>query len=529
MSVVTQFIRPSKSTTTPPDTLPADIVNVVLRRIVLLSLTPPVLVLIGNVVNLVNSYVLGITAFDYSVLEAGHDVVITLVSLIVAWVVYRRMLSTRSLIRIGLAFCVFVAFWFSASECLVVTTYHSNAIRLGLSYFSFTLVWVVFFPAIVPMRSTTAVTTILLAASVSPLTRWAATHAGWVEFAEGSLAFVTMASIFSVLMGITVSSVVYRLGKAVREARDMGSYRLEENLGSGGMGEVWVASHRMLARSAAVKFLRPDVTAGLDPGQVQELNQRFEREVQATATLHSPHTVDIYDYGSTPEGTFYYVMELLNGIDLETLVKRFGPITPARTVYMLKQACHSLHEAHRRRLVHRDIKPANLFVCEYGEDRDFIKVLDFGLVKHDTAGNEADPALTREGSITGTPAYMYPEAITGTSPVDYRSDIYSMGCVAYWLLTGELVFPARTPIAMLTEHASAQPVPPSRRSEFEIPEALDAVVLACLAKHPDDRPNGADELARLLEAIHFEQPWDNEQARAWWDRHHANRGRYASH
>jgi serine/threonine-protein kinase len=510
------------STTGAPDTLPADITNVVLKRIVLLCLSPPALVILGNVVNLVNSYVLGITAFDYSGLEAGHDVVIILFSLAVAWIVHRRLLSSRALINIGLAFCVFAALWFSAAECLVVATYQSDAIRLGMSYFSFAMVWVVFFPAIVPMRTMAAAITISLAASTSPLTRWLAESSGWVQFSEGSLLFVTIALLFSVLMGLAVSNVVYKLGKSVTEAREMGSYLLEKNLGSGGMGEVWVASHRMLARSAAVKFMKHQVLVGMDAGEIRRLNQRFEHEVQATATLQSPHTVDIYDYGITPDGTFYYVMELLNGIDMETLVKRFGPISPERAVYLLIQACHSLYEAHCRQLIHRDIKPANLFVCDYGEDRDFVKVLDFGLVKHDQAGDETDTKLTIEGSIAGTPAYMYPEAITGTSPVDHRSDIYSVGCVAYWLLTGELVFTGKTPMAMLTEHATAQPIPPSKRSELEIPGALDDVVLACLAKHPDDRPDGAGELAGRLEKISFERPWNNARARAWWELHPVN-------
>ncbi|MEZ4650452.1 MAG: serine/threonine-protein kinase, partial [Candidatus Eisenbacteria bacterium] len=274
-----------------------------------------------------------------------------------------------------------------------------------------------------------------------------------------------------------------------------------------------------LARSAAVKFIRPEVIAGMRPSDIQTLNQRFEHEVQATAALESPHTVDIYDYGVTPEGTFYYVMELLRGIDLETLVNRFGPVAPERVVYVLTQACHSLHEAHSRGLIHRDIKPANLFLCRYGEDCDFVKVLDFGLVKRDRAGDETDPMLTREGSITGTPAYMYPEAITGASPVDQRSDIYSIGCVAYWLLTGQLVFPARTALAMLAEHANAKPVPPSQRSELDIPEALDEIVLACLAKRPEDRPSGAEVLAARLADVTFQKPWDNGSARAWWDLH----------
>jgi serine/threonine-protein kinase len=519
MSLETQFIRPAPSATGSTDALPVDLTNVVLKRIVFLCLTPPTLVILGNIVNLVNSYVLGITSFDYSVLEAAHDIVIILVSLALAWTVHRRLLSSRALIKLGLAFCVFAALWFSATECLVVSAYHSDPIRLGLSYFSFSLVWVVFFPAIVPMRSTAAVVTIVLAASMSPLTRWLSVSNGWVEFSEGSITFITIAMLFSVVMGLAVSNVVYRLGRSVTEAREMGSYRLEENLGSGGMGEVWVASHRMLARPAAVKFIKHEVIRGMGEAEIQKLNQRFEHEVQATATLQSPHTVDIYDYGITPDGTFYYVMELLRGIDMETLVKRFGPIRPERAVYMLIQACHSLHEAHRRQLIHRDIKPANLFVCSYGEERDFIKLLDFGLVKHDRDGDDTDPKLTREGSITGTPAFMCPESITGKGPVDHRSDIYSIGCVAYWLLTGELVFSAETPMGMLTDHATAQPTPPSTLSEVEIPEALDEIVLACLAKHPDQRPQGADDLAARLEEIRFEKRWDNERARIWWDRH----------
>ncbi|NNE42611.1 MAG: hypothetical protein HKN12_00245, partial [Gemmatimonadetes bacterium] len=230
--------------TSGPDSLPEDITEVTLTRIVLLCLTPPALVVLGNLVNIVNSFVLGITTFDYSPLEAAHDVVITVLSLAAAWTVHRRRFSPRILIRVGLAYCVFAALWFSATECLVVGSYHSDPIRLGMSYFSFTMVWVVFFPAIVPMRSAAAVTTIVLAASTAPLMRWGAESLGWVQFSEGSVVFVTIAMIFSVIMGVAVSNVVYQLGRSVTEAREMGSYRLEKNLGSGGMGEVWSASHR---------------------------------------------------------------------------------------------------------------------------------------------------------------------------------------------------------------------------------------------------------------------------------------------
>lgn len=324
---------------------------------------------------------------------------------------------------------------------------------------------------------------------------------------------------FSAIMGQAVSHVVYRLGRSVGAAREMGSYTLEKHLGSGGMGEVWQASHRMLARPAAVKLIKPQALIGMQPADIEILNRRFEHEVQATAALCSPHTVDIYDYGLAQDGTFYYVMELLDGIDMETLVKRFGPAEPARAVYYMIQACHSLHEAHTRRLIHRDIKPANLFVCRYGEDFDFVKVLDFGLVKQNSTENEPDLKLTVEGSVTGTPAYMYPEAVTGKSTIDNRSDIYSLGCVAYWLLTGQLVFTAETRLAMMMEHATTLPVPPSKRSEMEIPEDLDKVILACLEKDSGDRPQSADELASRLRRIDFERSWDQERARAWWKLH----------
>jgi serine/threonine-protein kinase len=207
-------------------------------------------------------------------------------------------------------------------------------------------------------------------------------------------------------------------------------------------------------------------------------------------------------------------MELLDGIDMETLVARHGPIEPERVVHLMSQACHSLHEAHQRQLIHRDVKPANLFVCRNGEDLDFVKVLDFGLVKHGGLDRERHPKLTADGSITGTPAYLYPEAITGEGAIDHRADLYALGCVAYWLLTGQLVFSADSHTAMLVEHATAVPVAPSRRAEFEIPPELDALILACLEKKPSDRPGSAKALAGRLREIPGLRPWDQDRAAA---------------
>jgi serine/threonine protein kinase len=213
-------------------------------------------------------------------------------------------------------------------------------------------------------------------------------------------------------------------------------------------------------------------------------------------------------------------MELLDGLDLETLVERFGPVPPDRAVYLLRQACASLEEAHARGLVHRDIKPSNIFTCRMGLEVDFVKVLDFGLVKAvNDEGREAT-LLTAPDSTTGTPAYIAPEVVRGDRLPDHRVDIYTLGCVGYWLLTGRLVFQAPNAIQLMYQHANATPVAPSERSELEVPAELDRVILACLAKHPEDRPQNAGELSRLLGAALAGERWTEERAHRWWDRHH---------
>ena len=212
-------------------------------------------------------------------------------------------------------------------------------------------------------------------------------------------------------------------------------------------------SARRLARRAAV-----------------ELHARFEREAQATASLRSPHTIELYDFGVADDGAFYYVMELLDGFDLETLVERFGPLPAERAVHLLTQVCHSLAEAHAAGLVHRDIKPANVYVCRYGREVDFVKVLDFGLVKSQRdAERRRRQRSPRHHAVGGTPAFMSPEQVMGDRPIDGRSDIYAVGCLAYWLVTGQLVFTGRTAIETMLQHAQATPVPPSQRTELEIP------------------------------------------------------------
>jgi serine/threonine-protein kinase len=284
------------------------------------------------------------------------------------------------------------------------------------------------------------------------------------------------------------------------------------------MGEVWKGTHRMLARSAAVKLIQPEVLRGNDRAASVTL-KRFEREAQATAALRSAHTVELFDFGVSRDGTFYYVMELLDGLDLWSLVERYGPQPPERVVTILRQACHSLHEAHVRGLIHRDIKPANIFLCRYGVDLDFVKVLDFGLV----SAFEADPEearLTQAGMVSGTPAFISPEAALGDqSVVDGRSDLYGLGCVMYWLLTGRTVFEKPSAMAMVVAHVNDKPAAISELMPLEVPEGLEKIVMQLLEKNPDNRPQTALELSVQLRDVDIEKLWTIDRAVEWWERH----------
>ena len=313
------------------------------------------------------------------------------------------------------------------------------------------------------------------------------------------------------------SRIIWGLNVEVTRARRLGSYQLEALLGRGGMGEVWRASHQMLARPAAVKLIHSEAL-GKDAAKTQAILGRFEQEAQATASLRSPHTVQLYDFGRAEDGAFYYVMELLEGLDLSTLVDKYGPQEPARVIHLLVQACHSLEEAHRAGLIHRDIKPANLFVCRYGTDDDFVKVLDFGLVKEISAQGAKAPQLTQHDVMLGTPGFMSPELALGKD-IDGRADLYALGCVAYWLLTGSLVFKGDTPMEQIMQHVKDPPPPPSSRSEHEIPAALERIILSCLAKDPAERPTSAQDFARRLQDCPVDRPWPPERAHRWWEIH----------
>jgi serine/threonine-protein kinase len=304
------------------------------------------------------------------------------------------------------------------------------------------------------------------------------------------------------------SRVIFGLRREVERTRRLGQYTIEHKIGAGGMGEVYRASHAMLRRPTAIKLLAPDAGDG-------DALRRFEREVQLTAGLSHPNTVSIYDYGRTPDGLFYYAMEYLDGTDLEQLVRDHGPVSAGRAIAILEQICGSLAEAHGIGLIHRDIKPANVILCPRGGEYDIVKVVDFGLVKEIEDG-DAETSLSGASVLMGTPAYLSPEAISG-GEIDGRADLYAVGAVGYWLVTGELVFEAGNLIEMCSHHLHTAPIPPTERApDREIPADLAAVILRCLAKDPGDRYAGAGELRRALRDCADARTWGPEQAAAWW-------------
>jgi serine/threonine protein kinase len=352
-------------------------------------------------------------------------------------------------------------------------------------------------------------------------------------------------ALFSVLVAVGVAVVFSRhlvrmrrqtaearalASQAAAHARELGSYRLTTRIGAGGMGEVWRAEHRLLAREAAIKLIRGE--AAPDPGA----RERFRREAQTLAALRSRNTIELFDYGVTDDGTFFYVMELLDGMDLETLVDRHGPLPPARVRSLLMQATSSLAEAHAAGLVHRDIKPANLYVCRAADEVDVLKVLDFGLVRSlsdavvapapsfSELSKELDTAalsskLTAAGAVVGTPDFMAPEQILGLE-TDGRTDIYALGCVAYFALSGQLPFPTRgDAMATMVAHLQVEPVDLVARAKFPLPLGMAALVMRCLAKRSLDRPQSATTLRRELAELRCAEPWTEELAADWWASH----------
>jgi serine/threonine-protein kinase len=438
---------------------------------------------------------------------AARCLIPALVLNVLMWGIARvRGLRPRAVLQVSLIY-------------LVLFSLALSALRHGLFWpatevlrsWSPVAIVLVMYGALVPARPSTIASVSVVAALMDPLTLFLAQLAGArPSLAQGALLFLSPAA--GAGLAYLSSRVLYGLTEHITRAREVGSYRLQKRLGIGGMGEVWMAKHQMLARPAAIKLIRPAILASHGPDEAKRLLKLFEREAQTTASLTCPNTIQLYDYGVTLDGTFYYVMELLNGYDLQTLVKRFGKQSPERVAYLLIQATDSLHEAHEHQFVHRDLKPANIFTCRYGGETDFVKVLDFGLVM-DRRPTEEE--LQKPGLI-GTPAVMAPEMVRFNAPVDQRADIYALGCVAYWLLTRERVFEAENRADMLVMHAHQRPVPPSKRAGISIPQRLEEIILQCLEKNPNKRPQTARELGDMLRELDLAGKWTRARRQDWW-------------
>ena len=454
-----------------------------------------------------------------SVLAWAPALTAIVVALLVAAIVRSGRVPVSAIMTVGLLFEVASSYGIAAAEFLDPLRLQSYTTFQGLSWVA---VWILLFTVAVPTRPQRAIMAALASVSSVPVVVAIAIATIAPSFTPDPGQFFfwfIFPYLLVVMMAFVGARVVYGLGTEVTRARELGSYRLVERLGQGGMGEVWRAEHRLLARPAAIKLIRSSADSYSGGSATTDAVRRFELEAQAIASLRSPHTVELFDFGVAGDGAFYYVMELLDGLDVETLVRRNGPLSPERVIHILRQVCHSLSEAESRGLVHRDIKPANIFLCRYGEDYDFVKVLDFGIVKAARNGGADTALVTMENVIQGTPAFIAPEQALGASDIDGRADIYATGCVAYWLLTGQLVFSADSPIGLVMHHAQTPPTAPSTRSELPIPAALDDLVLECLAKSPADRPQSARELSRRLGAITLGQTWNDERAREWWSQH----------
>ncbi len=436
---------------------------------------------------------------------------VVLFSLSISAVQHFHLLSPLTILNLGLVFEVVVAAAISFSE--VVVPMSPNLPVLGASKLA---LWITLVGLLIPNKPETKFVTALVSASTWPLAYALNLHlSGNQPLPLNRLLVWIHLPFVMAFVNYALSKRIYLMETAVEKERELGSYHLVSLIGTGGMGEVWRARHRMLARDAAIKIIRADLMINQPGYQAEITRKRFKREAQAIASLQSPHTVYLFDFGVSQDGSFYYVMELLDGISLEQLVGKFGPQSASRVIHILRQVCLSLEEAHRQFLIHRDIKPSNIFACVIGIEYDFMKVLDFGLVKDLSA--VVTHHLTIEGVSAGTPAFMAPEVAMGEVNVDGRVDVYGLGCVAYFLLTGSPVFEEKTATATAMAHVQKIPIPPSQRSEVPVPARLEEIVLRCLAKKPGERPRSAQELIRLLDSITDAPEWTQKNAFEWWN------------
>jgi serine/threonine-protein kinase len=493
-------------------TLPPDLLREASRRLGIMSLLGAVLWLLGTVLGHIAEYAMSDGRIPWQAFAPTDTIAATSIAMSLALFAYTRR-STRApefILDLGLVYLVLMAFD-------IGLMFHWNGAPRGMAVqpeISWIGAIVLIFAAIVPNSPMKILIAGLVAVSMNPAAMLIARARGSWEFGSATnVVLMHYPDYLLVGVAVVISEVVTKLGQQVTRAREMGSYELGELLGRGGMGEVYRATHRMLARPAAIKLIRPEMLSGADE-DAQLAVRRFRREAEAAANLRSPHTVEIYDFGVTDDGTLYFVMELLDGLDLETLVRRHGPLPASRVVHIVQQVCDSLEEAHANGLVHRDIKPANIHVGRVGLQEDFVKVLDFGLVKPTTMAMGDNSLATAAGLTPGTPAYMAPEVALGEH-ADGRADLYALGCVTYYLLTGKLVFEAENVFQVVVKHLQDAPEPPSRRTELPVPASLDDVVLACLVKGRESRMRSAGELRRALAGVGL-PAWRGDQAAQWW-------------
>jgi serine/threonine-protein kinase len=334
-----------------------------------------------------------------------------------------------------------------------------------------------------------------------------------------AVAAVGVWALVATIGSTTIAWIIYGLREHVRAAMELGQYTLLEKIGEGGMGVVFKARHTLLRRPTAVKILRAE-------GARETSFARFEREVQLTSEISHPNVVSVYDFGRSADGDFYYAMEYLDGIDLERLVEQYGRQPAARVVHVMRQAADALAEAHAVGLIHRDVKPANMILCDHPRRPDLLKVVDFGLVKDLSS---RDPVLSDENVLTGTPLYMAPEAISAPEQLDARGDIYALGAVGYFLLTGTPPFSGRTVIEVLGQHLHGTVIPPSAREGVDVPHDLETLILSCLAKSPAERPQSAAAVVAALRNCGDIAAWDHVDARAWWAEREATPRKTSDH
>ncbi len=485
--------------------VPAHLLEAAPRRLGLLAVFGALVLLCGFLFffEAEESFIRG---FDSRVISIAAVVFSVAISAAVFVVTRIKSIKANTIISIGFAWEILFGLGLAVAQRM-----ESWSAYMEFRGFSAVAMLVICYAVIVPGGSMTwIVATSVLTALMDPLGLMINVGFGKVMPPLHVQVSMFVPTLLSVFIAVFCAGIVFRLGQAIQRAKQLGSYRMVEQLGKGGMGEIWRAEHHMLARPAAIKLIRPETFGAGGIGDAGLVLQRFKLEAQATALLDSEHTIHLYDYGATDDGSLYYVMELLEGMDLEELVELNGPVCPERAVFFLLQVCDSLMEAHSRGLIHCDIKPANLFVCRKGNNPDFVKVLDFGLVK-----KVAEATNPRE-KVRGTPAYLPPEVILGDSKPDARSDIYSLGCVAYWLISGQMVFARESAEELLVAQVESEPPRLKDRAPAPVPAELEDLVHACLRKEPAGRPQSVGKIADRLSRVPLSEEWTTERARGWW-------------